>query len=41
MGSLPSYLVGLEAFGGSYHWARQLKVLGCAIKWMNPQHVKP
>ena len=33
--------VGLEACGGSHHWARALCGLGHEVKLLAPQHVKP
>lgn len=39
--NLPSCLVGMEACGGSHHWARELGKLGHATKLMPPQYVKP
>jgi transposase len=41
MANLPACLVGLEACGGSHHWARKFKQMGHEIKLMNPQFVKP
>lgn len=38
---LPATKVGLEACGGSHHWARQLEALGHEVKLLPPQHVKP
>jgi transposase len=37
---LPSVKVGLEACGGSHHWARTLSALGHEPMLMAPQHVK-
>ncbi len=34
-------VVGLEATGGSHHWARELKRLGYRVRLLNPQAVKP
>lgn len=34
-------LVGLEATGGSHHWARELERLGYRVRLLNPQAVKP
>jgi len=39
--NLPPALVGLEACGGSHHWARTLEAMGHEVKVMAPQHVKP
>jgi transposase len=33
--------IGLEACGGSHHWARQLQALGHVVVLLPPQHVKP
>jgi transposase len=33
--------VGLEACGGSHHWARELTALGHEVKLLPAQHVKP
>jgi len=38
---LPPTVVGLEACGGSHHWARVLGELGHAVKLIAPQYVKP
>jgi transposase len=38
---LPATKVGLEACGGSHHWARQLQTLGHEVKLLPAQHVKP
>lgn len=37
----PDCLVGLEATGGSHHWARRLRALGYRVRLLNPQAVKP
>jgi len=34
-------LVGMEACGGSHHWARELQELGHDVKLVAPQFVKP
>ena len=34
-------LVGLEATGGSHHWARELQRQGYRVRLLNPQAVKP
>jgi transposase len=39
--ALPPCLVGMEACGGSHHWARELQKLGHAVKLIAPQFVKP
>ena len=33
--------VGMEACGGSHHWARELQALGHAVVLIPPQYVKP
>src|SRR5438445_9931556 len=38
---LPPTRVGLEACGGSHHWARELTALGHEPKLLPAQHVKP
>lgn len=38
---LPPVLVGLEACGGSHHWARVLHKLGHEVRLLPPQYVKP
>src|SRR5438309_7183881 len=38
---LPPTVVGMEACGGSQHWARELRQLGHEGKLMAPQVVKP
>ena len=40
-GQLPPTVVGLEACGGSHHWARVLSELGHQAKLIAPQHVTP
>ena len=37
---LPPVRIGLEACGGSHHWARTLSALGHEPVLMAPQHVK-
>jgi transposase len=37
---LPPALIGLEACGGSHHWARRLKELGHEVRLLPPQYVK-
>lgn len=39
--SLPSCLVGMEAWSSSHHWVRQLMGLGHQVKLMLAQYVKP
>lgn len=41
MAQLPSCLVGLEACGGTHHWARTFHAMGHTVKIMSPQFVKP
>lgn len=36
----PPMLIGIEACGGAYYWARKLTKLGHTVKPMAPQHVK-
>jgi transposase len=38
---LPPTLVGIEACGGAFHWARVLQGFGHEVKLMAPQFVKP
>ncbi len=38
---LPPTVVGIEACGGSHHWARLLGSLGHEVKLLPPQYVKP
>jgi len=38
---LPPTVIGMEAYGSSHHWARELKQLGHEVKLIAPQHVKP
>jgi transposase len=38
---LPPTVVGIEACGGSHHWARLLQSLGHQVKMLPPQFVKP
>jgi transposase len=37
---LPPALIGLEACGGSHHWARRLRELGHEVRLLPPQYVK-
>lgn len=39
--NLKPCLIGMEACGGSHHWARELKKLGHTTRQMPPQYVKP
>jgi transposase len=34
-------LIGMEACGGANYWARRFEALGCEVKLMPPQYVKP
>ncbi len=38
---LPPTMVGIEACGGSHHWARLLQSLGHEVRMLPPQYVKP
>jgi transposase len=38
---LPPTVVGIEACGGSHHWARLLQSLGHEVRMLPPQFVKP
>ena len=38
---LPPTLIGIEACGGSHHWARLLTAFGHEMKLIPPQYVKP
>jgi len=38
---LPPTVIGIEACGGSHHWARLLQSLGHEVKMLPPQFVKP
>ena len=40
LAGLPPALVGLEACGGSHHWAREIRGLGHEAKLVPPQYVK-
>jgi len=37
----PPCVIGMEACGGAYHWARELIALGHAVKLLPPQKVRP
>ena len=39
--NLEPCLIGMEACGGSHHWARKLGEFGHTVKLMSPQFVKP
>jgi transposase len=39
--ALPPTVIGLEACGGSHHWARVLIGLGHEVRLLPPQYVKP
>lgn len=39
--NLEPCLIGMEACGGSHHWARKLGECGHTVKLMSPQFVKP
>lgn len=41
MANQPKCLVGMEACGGSNHWAREITKLGHDVRLMAPQFVKP
>jgi len=41
VGQLEPCLIGLEACGGSHHWARELKALGHQVVLLPPQYVRP
>lgn len=41
LANLPPCLIGMEACGGSNHWAREISKLGHEVKLMAPQLVKP
>jgi transposase len=41
LAKLPPCLVGMEACGGSHHWAREIGKLGHEVRLMAPQFVKP
>jgi transposase len=38
---LPPTVIGIEACGGSHHWARLLQSLGHEVRMLPPQFVKP
>ena len=37
----PGCEIGMEACGGSHHWARELRSRGFIVKLVSPQFVKP
>jgi transposase len=37
----PPTVIGIEACGGSHHWARLLQALGHQVRMLPPQFVKP
>ncbi|MCD7909690.1 MAG: IS110 family transposase [Clostridium sp.] len=41
--NLPACLIGLEACGGSHHWAREIAKLdaGHRVRLISPRHIKP
>ena len=39
--NMPPSLIGIEACGGSYYWARRFQECGHTVKLMAPQFVKP
>lgn len=41
LANMPSCLIGIEACGGSHHWAREIEKLGHVVRQMPPQYVKP
>jgi transposase len=41
MANLPACLIGMEACGGSHHWARKFRAMGHDVRLMSPQFVKP
>jgi len=41
MVNLPACLVGMEACGSAYYWARKFQAMGHTVKLMAPQFVKP
>jgi transposase len=41
MAQLSPCRIGMEACGGSHHWARKFKAMGHDVKLMHPQFVKP
>lgn len=41
LANMPTCLIGIEACGGSHHWAREMEKLGHVVRQMPPQYVKP
>jgi len=41
MVNLPDCLIGMEACGSAYYWARKFRSMGHTVKLMAPQFVKP
>lgn len=41
LANLPKCLIGIEACGSAYHWAREFGALGHEVKIMAPKYVKP
>lgn len=41
LANVPACLIGVEACGGSHHWAREISKLGHTVRQMPPQYVKP
>ncbi len=41
MANIPPCLIGMEACGGSHHWARKFREMGHEVRLMSPQFVKP
>ena len=39
--TMPATVVGMEACGGTHHWARELQALGHQVKLLPAQYVKP
>ncbi|EEE39020.1 transposase [Rhodobacteraceae bacterium KLH11] len=39
--TLPSCLVGIEAYGSAHHWARELSAIGHDVRLMLTIYVKP
>jgi transposase len=39
--NLKPCLIGIEACGGSHHWAREFRKYGHSVRMMAPQYVKP
>ena len=41
LSNIPCCLIGIEACGSSYYWAREFIALGHEVKIMAPKYVKP